>query len=132
MTEPISPALAGVSLITLAVAMFGPHAGPYFVILFGSLGGGMWALSSAEVKATTRVGRILEGAWLLGRCAFTAIVLTALIAGVVGPWFGVAVLEVYAVVAFVIGALGNQWLEIIATIKDRLKALIAMQGGTKK
>ena len=122
MAEPVHSTIAGVSLITLAVALFGPQAGPYMVILLGSIGGGLWALSSTTLQ--TR----MEGAWLMLRCIVTAIVLTALIATVVGPWFGVAVTEAYVVVAFVIGALGNKWVEVIETIKTRLQTLISYTG----
>lgn len=65
------------------------------------------------------------------RCVVTAVVLTSLIAGVVGPWFGLPITEVYAVVAFVIGMLGNKWQEIIESIKLRLQALISTAGGNK-
>lgn len=122
MAEPVHSTIAGVSLITLAVALFGPQAGPYMVILLGSIGGGLWALSSTTLQ--TR----MEGAWLMLRCIVTAIVLTALIATVVGPWFGVAVTEAYVVVAFIIGALGNKWVEVIETIKTRLQTLISSSG----
>lgn len=118
MAEPIQSTVAGVSLITLAVAMFGPSAGPYIVIVLGSVGGGLWALSSAVIE--TRV----QGAWLMLRCMVTAVVLTAMIAGLLGPWLGVDTLEVYVVVAFVIGALGNKWLEIIDAIKTRVQSMI--------
>lgn len=123
MPEPIHPTLAGVSLITLSVGLFGPAAGPYVVIILGALGGGLWALSSAVLK--TR----MEGAWLMLRCLITAIVLTAMIASLLGPWLRIDVLEVYVVVAFVIGALGNKWLEIIDSIKTRLSNIII--GGNK-
>lgn len=122
MAEPLHSTVAGVSLVTLAVALFGPQAGPYMVILLGSIGGGLWALSSTTLQ--TR----MEGAWLMLRCIVTAIVLTALIATVVGPWFGVAVTEAYVVVAFIIGALGNKWVEVIETIKTRLQTLISSAG----
>jgi hypothetical protein len=118
MAEPIQSTVAGVSLITLAVAVFGPNAGPYIVIVLGSLGGGLWALSSAVIE--TRV----QGAWLMLRCLVTAIVLTAMVAGLLGPWLGVDTVEVYVVVAFVIGALGNKWLEIIDAIKTRVQNMI--------
>ena len=123
MAEPIQSTVAGVSLITLAVAVFGPNAGPYIVIVLGSLGGGLWALSSATLE--TR----MQGAWLMLRCLVTAIVLTAMIAGLLGPWLGINTLEAYVVVAFVIGALGNKWLEIIDSIKLRAQSMIT--GGTK-
>jgi len=65
------------------------------------------------------------------RCVITAIVLTALIAGAVGPWIHIPVTEAYAVVAFVIGMLGNKWQDIIESIKQRLQALISSAGGPK-
>lgn len=123
MAEPIQSTVAGVSLITLAVAVFGPNAGPYIVIVLGSLGGGLWALSSAVIE--TRA----QGAWLMLRCLVTAVVLTAIIAGLLGPWLGVDTLEVYVVVAFVIGALGNKWIEIIDAVKTRMQNMII--GGSR-
>ena len=123
MAEPIQSTVAGVSLITLAVAVFGPQAGPYIVIVLGALGGGLWALSSATLE--TR----MQGAWLMLRCLVTAIVLTAMIAGLLGPWLGIATLETYAAVAFCIGALGNKWIEIIDSIKTRMSNVII--GGGK-
>ena len=73
----------------------------------------------------------MEGAWLMLRCNGHAVVLTSLIAGFVGPWFGVTVTEVYAVVSFVIGMLGNRWQDVIESIKNRLQALISTAGGNK-
>lgn len=123
MLEPVQSTVAGVSLITLAVAMFGPSAGPYIVIVLGSLGGGLWALSSATLE--TR----MQGAWLMLRCLVTAIVLTAMVASLLGPWLNINTMETYAVVAFIIGALGNKWLEIIDSVKIRVSDLII--GGRK-
>lgn len=125
MAEPIQTTVAGVSLITLAVAIFGPNAGPYIVIILGSLGGGLWALSRA-VLATR-----LQGAWLMLRCVLTAVVLTALIATLVGPFFRMPVTEAYVVVAFVIGALGDKWQDIFDGIKTRLLTLLSTAGGEK-
>ena len=119
MAEPIQTTVAGVSLVTLAVAFFGPQAGPYIVIILGSIGGGLWALSSAVLASR------MAGAWLMLRCVVTAVVLTAVIAGIVGPWLGIVVTEAYAVVAFVIGALGNRWQDIIDSIKTRLQGVIS-------
>ena len=122
MPEPINTSIAGVSLMTLAVALFGPQAGPYIVILLGSLGGGLWALSSAELA--TR----LAGIWLMTRCVITAVVLTALIAQLVGPYIGLPVGEAYAVVSFLIGALGNKWQDIFEAIKTRIQGAITTTG----
>jgi len=83
----------------------------------------LWALSSATLD--TR----MQGAWLMLRCLVTAIVLTAMIAGLLGPWLGIDALEVYVVVAFIIGALGNKWIEIIEAVKTRMSNIII--GGNK-
>lgn len=125
MTEPVSVTLKGVSLITLAAAVFGPNVGPYVVIILGAIGGGLWPLSTAALN-TRR-----EGAWLMLRCVLTAVVLTALIAGLLGPYFDVPVTELYAAIAFVIGALGNKWLDIFESIKTRLQGAIENSGAGK-
>ena len=121
MAEPIQTTVAGVSLVTLAVAFFGPQAGPYIVILLGSIGGGLWALSSAVLH--TR----MAGAWLMLRCVMTAVLLTALIAGWLGPMLGLPVTEAYAGVAFFIGALGNHWQDIIEDIKIRIRSSLGVK-----
>ena len=122
MAEPVNTTVAAVSLVTLAVAFFGPLAGPYIVILLGSLGGGLWALAS-----TTSTSRA-QGAWLLARCVLTALVLTALVSHYVGPLVGIDVAEIYAAVAFVIGMLGNKWQDIIEATKTRLLNVLSNGG----
>lgn len=124
MAEPIQSAAGVISLVALATSLFGPQAGPYVVILLASIGGGLWALSSAVLE--TR----LAGLWLMIRCIVTAIALTSVIAGMVAAWLGTAPNEAIAVVAFVIGALGNKWIEIIDSIKVRITGLV--QSGAKQ
>ena len=124
MSEPHSTAAAAVPLITLCVAMLGPNFGPYAVITMGAIGGSFWALANSPTA--TRIASVL----LMVRCLMTALVLTAFIAGIIGPWFGVEVTEMYVVVAFVIAALGDKWLDILDTIKTKLQSLIT-NGGTK-
>ena len=119
MAEPINTTIGAVSLVTLAIAVFGPLAGPYIVILLGSIGGGLWALASATSE--TR----MQGWWLMLRCVVTALVLTALIAQYVGPLLHITVVEAYAAVAFVIGMLGNKWQEIIDSLKVRILNFIS-------
>lgn len=122
MTEPVSPVVAAVSLVTLGVALFGPLAGPYAAIVAGGIGGGLWALSGAKLESAS------VGVWLMLRCVVTAIVLTAIISGFIGPFFKVPVTEAYAVVAFGIGMLGNSWRDIAETVKVRLQSLISNSG----
>ena len=125
MSDPQTQAAAGVTLITLAVGVFGPQVGPYIVILLASIAGSMWALSSAELA--TR----MAGLWLLLRCVVTAIVLTSLIAQLLGPRIGLPVGEAYAVVAFVIGMMGNRWQKIIDTVQERIQGAISNSGSNK-
>ena len=108
--------------MTLAVALFGPNAGPYAVILLGSIAGALWALSSVSIE--TRA----QGAWLVCRCVITAIVLTAFIARFVGQYVSFGEGEAYAIVSFAIGALGNRWQDIFDAIKTRLANLITTGG----
>ena len=121
MAEPTT-AVGAVSLVTLAVAFSGSQTGPYIVIVMGSIGGGLWALSST--KMDTR----LQGLWLMCRCVLTAVVLTALIAESIGSFIHVSAVEAYAAVAFVIGALGNRWQDIFDSIKSRLQSMITRDG----
>lgn len=120
--EPTHSAAQAVSLMTLAVALFGPQAGPYLVILLGSIGGGLWPLSSAVLASR------MDGLWLMLRCSATAIVLTSLVAQFIGPQLGISAMETYALVSFVIGALGNKWMDIFETIKQRIQTLITTGG----
>jgi len=123
MAEPTSSAaLTGVSLVTLAVAMAGPTSGPYIVIVLSSIGGGLWALSSATLA--TR----MEGAWLMLRCVITAFVLTAVTAGLIGPYIKLEGTESYSGVAFTISALGNRWKDIFDSIKTRLQNIFTTGG----
>ena len=122
MSEPASTTVAAVPLITLAVALFGVNAGAYVVIGLGALGGSFWAITSAA--AATR----LSSAFLMARCLITSLVLTAFIAGIIGPWLGMEVTEIYVVVAFAIAALGDKWLEIFDSIKVRIQTAITSSG----
>ena len=116
--EPVNSAYAGVSLMALAIGLVGPQFGPYVVILLGSIGGGLWAISATPLDGK------LAGLWLLLRCVFTAIVLTAVIAEVLGRSMGIQVDGSYALVSFAIGMLGNRWQSIIEVARARIERAI--------
>jgi hypothetical protein len=118
MSEPASSTVAAVPLITLAVALFGASYGPYIVITLGAIGGSFWAIIGANTKTRT------ESMFLAMRSIMTALVLTAFISGVIGPWLGVDTTEIYVVVSFVIAALGDKWLDILDTIKTKIQTAI--------
>lgn len=83
MAEPTSTAAGGISLAALSVAMLGPLAGPYALIVFAALAGALWPLSSAEPMTRK------AGAWLLLRCTLTSVALTGALSGIVQAQWGV-------------------------------------------
>lgn len=117
MTEPTTTS-AGISLTVISVALLGPMAGPYAVILFSSLAGALWPVSAAETP------NHIAGAWLLLRCTLTAVVLTAFLSDAIERTWGVPAVESLATVAFMIGALGNGWRPVLSAIGDALRVLI--------
>ncbi len=127
MAEPTSS--AGVSLVAISIALLGPMAGPYALIVFAALAGALWPLSAATTpsKAT--------GAWLLLRCTLTAIMLTGVLATLVQTHWGIPAKEALSVVAFFIGALGNGWRPVFDGIASAMTGLIGIianrQGGPK-
>jgi hypothetical protein len=128
MTEPATTAAAtGVSLVTLASTLlgpqFGPLLGPYLVIVLCSTVGAQWAILASPTM--TRMDALL----LMLRVSATAVVLTAMLAQLVGSYFNVPVNEAYGAISFFIGALGHRWMELIDGVKQRLLAIISRTGG---
>ena len=117
MPEPTSTA-SGVSLAAIAVALLGPMAGPYALIVFAALAGALWPLSGAETISRK------AGAWLLLRCTLTAIMLTGALAGFVQHKYQVRDAEAFAPIAFFIGALGNGWRPVLDAVGAALKRLL--------
>lgn len=122
MAEPTSTST--ISIAALAVALLGPMAGPYALIVFAALAGALWPLSSAAESQTR-----MAGAWMLLRCMAMAVVLTGSAAAWLQSAYDIAATEALAPVAFVIGALGNGWRAVISSIADALKAVIGRIGG---
>lgn len=121
MAEPTTT--GSISLTVLFIALLGPLAGPYALIVFASLAGALWPLS-AQVTATHA-----EGAWLLLRCTLTAIVMTVFFAGVLERAWGVPINEGLGAVALLIGALGNGWRPVFNSLSAGLTALAGKVGG---
>ena len=67
--------------------MLGPMAGPYVLILLASVAGAMWPLTAARTMGKA------AGAWLLLRCAATALVLTGVLAGILERSWGLPISE---------------------------------------
>ena len=129
MAEPTSTAAGGVGLAALAIALLGPMAGPYALIVFAGLAGAMLPLSGSVTPSR------LSGAWLLLRCTLTSVVFTGLLATLIEQRWGFPRLELLAPVAFAVGAIGDGWRVIFSALGAALGAAIqrrADDGGSPK
>lgn len=126
MPEPTST--SGLSLAALAIAILGPAAGPYALIVFAALAGALWPLSAA----TTMTRK--AGAGLLLRCTTLAVVMTGGISMLIESYQGIPASEALAPVAFLIGALGNGWrpvIDALVKIAQRTASAAARDRGAK-
>lgn len=112
-----------ITLTVVFVALFGPLAGPYALIVFAALAGALWPLSAKATATRT------EGAWLLLRCTLTAVILTVFAASLLDRLWGVPVNEGLAPVALLIGALGNGWRPVFDAFGSAMGALAGKLGG---
>ncbi len=127
MPEPLTTSTsAGISLATLAVALLGPMAGPYALIVFAALAGALWPLSAADTMTRT------AGFWLLLRCTLTAVALTSAMSLVLQSQWQIPANEALAPVAFAIGALGNGWRPVFEAVGAALQAVLSRVGGGAK
>lgn len=121
MPEPTSTS-AGLSLAAVAIALLGPMAGPYLVIVFAAMGGALWPLSVADTASRA------AGAWLLLRYTLTALALTSALAALAEQQWQIPAIESLAPVAFFIGALGNGWRPVFDALALALQALAGRVG----
>jgi hypothetical protein len=116
MTEPAST--SAVSITALSIALLGPLAGPYALIVFAALAGSLWPISASDASSR------LANAFLLLRCTLMAVIFTSVIAQWLQAQYQLQAIELLAPVAFVIGALGNGWRSVINLVADSLKTVI--------
>lgn len=121
MPEPTST--SSLSLAILAVAVFGPMAGPYALIVFSALAGAMWPLLSSSTMTRK------AGAWMLFRCTLTAVMLTGSCSLILQQIYRIPANESLGLVAFAIGAVGNGWRAVFADVAGGLGALARRLGG---
>lgn len=94
------------------------------VILLAALAGASWPLSSTTTETRTK------GAFLLLRLVGTSFMLTGAVSWLAEKYLGIPSSKATALVAWALAAFGSNWTELIAAIKDRLKALIS--GGSQQ
>lgn len=124
MPEPTST--SGISLAAVSIALLGPMAGPYALIVFAALAGALWPLSAADTMTRS------AGAWLLLRCTLTAVVLTSALSLLLQNQWQIPANEALAPVAFAIGALGNGWRPVFEAVGSALQAALSRAGGGPK
>ena len=120
MTEPVAPVAVGI--VALSVALAGPLAGPYFVILLAALAGALWALA-AEPTANRA-----DAALLVFRLMLTATVLAGGLAWWLEHVYQWPAHQVLAPAAFIVGMGGNRWRALIDAVIKMVASRIG--GGT--
>lgn len=118
--EPTSAGSVGIA--ALLIALLGPLGGEYTAIVFAALAGAMWPLST--MAGTSKA----SGAFFLFRVVFTAVILTGSATYWLESTYGFPARYGMAVVAFLIGALGNGWGPVLNGLRDGLAAFAGKIG----
>lgn len=116
------PSTCTLSITALAIAVLGPMAGPYALIIFAALAGALWPLST--MPTATR----MQGAAFLVRVVAGAVVVTGSAAYAIESAYKVPAIESFALVAFVFGAMGNGWRPVLAGLRGALVNLVNRLG----
>jgi hypothetical protein len=121
MAEPTTA--SGISITALLIALLGPLAGQYTVIVMAALAGALWPLSTMELPSRR------AGAAFLFRIVTAAVLLTGSAAWYLETNYAVPAVHGMAAVAFLIGAMGNGWSPVFKAMRDGLSAFIRAAGG---
>lgn len=116
------PSTSTLSITALAIAVLGPLAGPYALIIFAALAGALWPLST--MATVTRA----QGAAFLLRVVMTSVMLTGAAAWWIESTYHVPATQSVAVLSFVIGAMGNGWKPVLAGLRNALIGLVGRLG----
>lgn len=112
------PGTSSLSLTALFIALLGPIAGEYSLIVMAALAGALWPLST--MGNTTKI----LGAFFLLRVVFTAVFLSGGATWVLETHYDIPAHESMAVVSFVIGALGNGWAPVFRAIREGMVGIM--------
>lgn len=113
------------SITALAIALLGPWAGPYALIVFAALAGALWPLST--MGTVTRSA----GASFLLRVVATAVVLTGGLAAWLETAYNVSANNSLALAAFGIGAMGNGWRPVLGGLRNVLLSIVQRASGNQ-
>lgn len=123
MTEPTQPPIVG--LITVGIAVLGPLAGPYAVIVLSALAGALWAL------AATATASRAEGGMFLVRLVLTAVVLTSSCCWALEYQYGWPAHQMLAPLAFLVGLGGERWRALGDVLLSSLQKRLGGAGENK-
>lgn len=116
------PSTSTLSITALAIALLGPLAGPYALIVFAALAGALWPLSTMPTVTRT------QGAIFLVRVVLTSVTLTGGAAYWIETHYQVPAAQSFAYVAFGIGAMGNGWRPVLAGLRNAAVNIIGRFG----
>lgn len=122
MAEPTTA--SGVSITALLIALLGPLAGQYAVIVMAALAGALWPLSTMEMP-TRRAG-----AAFLFRIVSAAVLLSGSGAWYLEQNYQFPAVHGMAVAAFFIGAMGNGWSPVFLAMRDGISAFVRTVGSS--
>lgn len=117
MAEPNS---TGIGVVVLLLGGLSPFLGQFALIVACSLIGAMWSLQRANTEGNKK-----QGALFLLRIVLTAVALSGAGATALGNLIGIDTYDAMAVVALVIGAIGNGWKTIFDLILKRLTSTVS-------
>lgn len=120
MAEPTTTSSAGI--LGLFVALFGPLAGEWALIVFAALAGGMWTVSRVETQTHK------QAAWLLIKLVFTAVVFTGVGASAIEAYWNIPAKQILAPVSFLIGFVGDKWQDLLRPVIDKITSFINKVG----
>lgn len=125
MPEPTSTtAAAGAALVAIAVSLLGPKFGPIATVVFAALAGAF--VSVGEVPTTGRVDALV---YML-RYTVMAATITGALVFLLERYSGLPATEMLALVAFLIGWIGNRWQGLRDSVLEALRAIAGRKGGS--
>lgn len=123
MSEPISSSgAAGAALVALASSLVGHRFGPLATIMVAALIGTL--VSLGEVDTTSRT----DAAKYVARYVAMALILSGTLAYLVERYVQIPAVEMLALLAFLIGWVGNRWLALREAIAGALGVFVGRKG----
>lgn len=123
MSEPVTTTgAAGAALVAIVSAVVGEQLGPIVTVCGAATIGAL--LSLGEVETSGRAEAVLYVLRYVGM----AVVVSGTIAFLIERFTTIPAIEVLAVVAFVVGWVGNRWGGVRTAAVEATKSLIALFG----